>query len=191
MRSILRYSAIPVGVMCTVIAMMIGVVSFALMAHVDATDGTAAAGQGRLITIHDRGDERVILTKATTVQEALDEADINLDSNDSIEPAVSEKLIASNYNVNIYRARPVIVADGVVRQKIMTPYQTADKIAEDAGLGLHDEDKTILQPTEDIVSEGAGLELKIDRATPFTFILYGKTAQAYTVLNNSRWCTLK
>lgn len=164
--------------MAAVCAVMIGVAYFALMTHASATDNSD--GKDRLVTIHDRGSERVILTNAATIRQALQEADIVLDSNDTVEPSLGEKLVANSYYVNIYRARPVIVVDGAIRQKIMTPYQTADKIAEDAGLDLHDEDKTSLSATQDIVAEGAGTELNIDRATPFTLGLYGKNEQAYT-----------
>jgi len=178
MKSILRYSFAPMGAMIAVCAVMIGTAYFALMTHAGASDNTR--GKDRLVTIHDRGGERVILTNATTIRQALQEADIALDGNDTVEPSLGEKLVANTYYVNIYRARPVIVVDGAIRQKIMTPYQTADKIAEDAGLDLHDEDQTSLRATQDIVSEGAGTELSIDRATPFTLGLYGKKEQAYT-----------
>lgn len=166
------------GVMVAVCAVIIGTISFTLMTHVGASDNTRS--KDRLVTIHDRGNERVILTNAVTIRQALQEADIILDGNDTVEPALGEKLVANTYYVNIYRARPVIVVDGAIRQKIMTPFQTADKIAEDAGLDLHDEDKTSLRATQDIVAEGAGTELSIDRATPFTLGLYGKKEQAYT-----------
>ncbi len=183
MKNTLSYSAIPIGVICAACAIVIGLISFSLMARVSAADDNQPR-KGRLVTVHDRGQERVILTNAHTVKDALDEAGLHLDSNDTVEPAVDERLVANSYYVNIYRARPVIVVDGAVREKIMTPYQTADKIAEDAGLALHDEDKTTLRPTEDIVSQGAGLELKIDRATPFTLVLYGKKTDSYTQASN-------
>lgn len=178
MRNILRYSFAPVGVVATVCAVMIGMISFALMTHVGASDNTH--GKDRLVTIHDRGNERVILTNATSIRQALDEAGVALDGNDTVEPALGEQLVANSYNVNIYRARPVIVVDGPVRQKIMTPYQTADKIVEDADIELHDEDETTLRAAADLVAEGASTELHIDRATPFTLGLYGRKEQAYT-----------
>lgn len=178
MRNILRYSFAPMGAIVAVCAVVVGLISFTLMTHVSASDNTS--GKDRLVTIHDRGTERVILTNATTIRQALKEAGIALDGNDTVEPSLGQELVANSYNVNIYRARPVIVVDGPVRQKIMTPYQTADKIAEDAGLDLNDEDETNLRATEDLVAEGASTELSIDRATPFTLGLYGKKDQAYT-----------
>lgn len=77
---------------------------------------------GRLITIHDRGQEKLILSDATTIEGALKDADVSVDSHDAVEPALTEKLVASEYHINIYRARPVIVVDGVTRQKIITPH---------------------------------------------------------------------
>jgi len=146
--------------------------------HVSATNGSPT--DGRLITIHDRGVDSVILTKAATIGDALHEAGITINQSDAVEPALSEKLVASDYQVNIYRARPVIVVDGTTRQKIVTPYQTGARIAKDAGITLYAEDKTVLTRTDDIVSEGAGLRLTITRATPFTFTLYGATTEART-----------
>lgn len=151
----------------------------AIAGHVGATSAQASK-DGHLVTIHDRGMERVILTQASTIGEALKEADIEVDKSDSVEPAVTEKLVASDYQVNIYRARPVIVVDGATKLKIITPYQTASQIASSAGISLYSEDTTELSRSDNIVSEGAGLRLTVDRATPFTFTLYGKTSTART-----------
>lgn len=180
MRQFLHYTKTPVGVLLVAIFAMILLIAGFFISKVSASSTSAKAENGRLVTIHDRGEEKVILTKTATVEEALKEAHINLDANDRVEPKLSEQLVASAYTVNIYRARPVIVVDGQVRQKVMTAYQTSEQIANDAGLELHDEDKTVLKTSDDIVSNGAGLELQIERATAFTLILYGKKTTAYT-----------
>lgn len=173
----IKHFLISAGIIAAFFAFIVAL-SLICMSQVQAAERNDS--QKKLITIHDRGEEKVILTNATTVRAALQDAKTILDSNDTVEPALSDELIDSSYYINIYRARPVIVADGAVRQKIMTPYQTAEQIATDAGVTLHDQDKAILKPAEDIVSEGAGLELRIDRATPFTLVLYGKKMAAYT-----------
>lgn len=134
---------------------------------------------GRLITIYDRGIEKNIISQAATVGDVLKEASITLDSKDAVEPSVNEILVASNYQINIYRARPVIIVDGNIRQKVMTPYQTADQIAASAGVTLFPEDKTLIDRVDNL-AEGAGLQLTITRATPFQFTLYGKTTIART-----------
>lgn len=140
----------------------------------------AQEGQGRLITIHDRGEEKVILTQAETVADALVEADVVVDVHDAVEPALDEKLVAQEYNVNIYRARPVTVIDGPIRSKIITAYQTAEQIAKDANVELYPEDIPELDRSQNIMSDGAGLSVTIDRATEFTFDLYGSTTVART-----------
>lgn len=135
---------------------------------------------GRLISVHDRGVETVFLTEEDTLKEAFKDAGIEIDSHDAVEPGIDEKLVASNYHVNIYRARPVTVIDGSTRLKVVTPYQTAEQIVSDVGISLYPEDDTSLSRSTDIVSEGAGLQLKIDRAVPFTLDLYGKKTEVRT-----------
>jgi uncharacterized protein YabE (DUF348 family) len=143
-----------------------------------ATNDTAKSG--RLITIHDRGDERVILTHAQTIGDALKDANISVVDEDQVEPNRDEQLVATDYTVNIYRARPVVVVDGAVRQKIMTAAQTTTAIASAANVELHDEDKAALSASDDIVSDGASVVLNVDRATPFTLELYGTAQTTYT-----------
>ncbi len=138
------------------------------------------ARDGRLVTIYDRGEERVILTHAQNVKDALIDADISVVDEDTIEPGLDEPLVATDYSVNIYRARPIIVVDGMVRQKIMTAAQTKSAIASAAGLELHDEDQTELSQSQNLVADGASVILTINRATEFTLNLYGSITKAYT-----------
>lgn len=141
---------------------------------------TNSATNGRLVTIHDRGEERVILTHASNIRNALSDADISVVEEDLVEPGLDEELVATDYTVNIYRARPVIVVDGAVRQKVMTAAQTSTAIASDANLELRDEDQAVLSASQDIVADGASVVLNIDRAVEFKLKLYGAEQTAYT-----------
>ncbi len=134
---------------------------------------------GRLITIHDRGIEKVILSNSDTIGDAIKEAGISIDKNDVVEPGADQKLVASDYQVNIYRARPVIIIDGNVRQKIITAFQTAEQITKSVGIVIYPEDKVTIDRIDNI-SDGAGLQLTISRATQFTFTLYGNTSTVRT-----------
>lgn len=145
-----------------------------------SADTQDQAKDGRLITIHDRGSERVILTHAQNIRDALADAKISITSEDNVEPNLDETLVATDYTVNIYRARPVIVVDGAVRQKIMTAAQTSGSIAAAAGLDLHDEDVVTVGASDDIVADGASMKLTISRATTFTLNLYGSPQTAYS-----------
>lgn len=135
---------------------------------------------GRLITVHDRGTQLAFITTKDTLKEALAEQNIELDQKDATEPSLDEKLVAPDYQVNIYRARPVTIVDGAIRQRIVTPYQSAERIAQDAGVSLFAEDTTELTRSTDFISDGAGLQLTIDRATLVTVDLYGKHTEIRT-----------
>lgn len=152
---------------------------FGVFNHVGAASNDNAR-DGRLITIYDRGEERVVLTHAQNIRDVLADADIPVVAEDRVEPALDTELVATNYSVNIYRARPVIVVDGVTRQKIMTAAQTKSAIVAAAGLKLNDEDIAELSQNQDIIIDGASVVLTLDRATEFTLNLYGKTAIAHT-----------
>jgi uncharacterized protein YabE (DUF348 family) len=154
---------------------------FSVFLYTTTTQNAAASDvTGRLISVHDRGKETVFLTQADTLKDAFKENNIEIDSHDAVEPSLDEKLVASDYQVNIYRARPVTVIDGATRLKVVTPYQTSEQIISDVGISLFSEDDTSLTRSTDLIGEGAGLQLKIDRATAITIDLYGKTTEIRT-----------
>ena len=142
-------------------------------------DGVLDAGE-HVVTVHDDGSEKGFYTKASTLGEALEEAGIEIGSFDRTEPELSEELVAASYEVNVYRARPVIVRDGANQTKVITAYRTGKQIAQQAGLALHDEDNVSLAPAKDIISEGAAEVMTVDRAVEFTMNFYGKSSTAYT-----------
>ena len=179
MNNLIRKSAMPIGAIF-VAAFFLIVTTLLLISGVTHADNGSTNPKGRLLTIHDRGNERVVLSQAMTIGDALKEANIIIDNKDLVEPALTEKLVASDYQINIYRARPVIIVDGNSRVKIITPYQTAAQITADAVIKLYDEDTTKLDRTEDILSDGAGLQLTINRAKSFIFTQYGKTTTIRT-----------
>jgi resuscitation-promoting factor RpfB len=100
---------------------------------------------------------------------------VKLEQSDAVEPSKTTRLVAPSYDVNIYRARPVTVVDGAARFRIMSPYQSAKKIAEAAGLQVYDEDTLVMSRIDDFVGEeGVGLKLIIKRSVPLDLVLYGK-----------------
>jgi len=150
-----------------------------------ATFGIGASAQAqvdtrRLMTVYDRGTTRVFLTSEKTIGAALRTENIELDARDTVEPSSKAELIASDYKVNIYRARPVLVIDGATRIKTISPYQTAQQIAEDVGIIVYDEDIATLKPLTDYVNDGAGLQLTILRARTLTLDLYGRRTEVRT-----------
>ena len=180
MRILSRKPTIPYGILTTVFCLVVLILGFVLATRAQAQSQESVVNGDRLITLHDGNDDRGILTNATTLREAFKDAGIKIDPNDLVEPGLDETLVASHYDVNVYRARPVTVIDGAVRTKILSPYQTPEQIVQHADITLQDEDLTNVTVSNDMVSQSAGLQVAIDRAVPFTFVLYGKRVAAYT-----------
>lgn len=157
-------------------AVILGLVIFLSQHFVSAQNEPTS----RLISVYDRGLTQSFLTEKKTIKDALEAADIALDPRDTVEPSRDEPLIATEYHVNIYRARPVVVVDGLTRTKVMTPFQTAGRIAQDADISVYPEDTAVVSRSSDFVGDGAGLQLIISRATVFTLDLYGRTSEART-----------
>lgn len=147
-----------------------------------SADSTSTTQGGRLVTIHDRSQTHVILTHAQTVRDALSDAQIPVVSQDVVEPSLGSRLQGTDYTVNIYRARPVIVVDGAIREKVMTAEQTPEGITAAANIVLQDEDKTTISSSSssDIVNDGVSVILTIHRAKQFTLQLYGTVITAYS-----------
>ena len=140
-----------------------------------------ALGSGeRLFMIYDRGVERGIISDASSLRKVLEEANISLDQNDRVEPGLDDELATNQYQVNIYRARPVMIEDGSVRQLVMSAYQTPKQIASHAGIELRDEDKASVDLNNNFINDGASIRMTVDRATPINLQLYGKVDTVYT-----------
>jgi resuscitation-promoting factor RpfB len=167
------------GMMLGIGSLIFLVFGFLVVSQVQAASARPQNGE-RLITIHEGNRNRGILTRADTLRQAFREANIEIDARDRVEPGLDEELVASSYDVNVYRARPVIIADGAVRKKIMTPYQTPKQIAKDAEITLQDEDIATLSANTNMVSDGAGVQLTVKRAKPFMFVFYGTNTPSYT-----------
>jgi uncharacterized protein YabE (DUF348 family) len=181
MRSLSRTPTIPYGPIAALLCLVVLVfgIILATRAHAESQQAAVASGQ-HLITLHDNGQDHGFLTSAGTLREAFKAANVQIDSSDLVEPSLDETLVAAHYDVNVYRARPVTVVDGSLRTKILSPYQTPEQIVDHANIVLQDEDRTVVSANDDMVSQGAGLQVTVDRATPFTFVLYGKKINAFT-----------
>ena len=145
-----------------------------------AAESQIANGQ-HLITIHDGGKDKSFITSASTLREAFTRAKVPINPADLVEPRLDTELHGSVYDVNVYRAQPVTIIDGATQKRVMSPYRTAKQIVQNADMTLQKEDRTTLSGPADVIRDGAGLTLTIERATPFTLVLYGKSIPSYTM----------
>ncbi len=163
---------------------MITLLIFAILAlstRAVAAEDPQPRGDQRLITVYDQGEERTFLTSRTTIGDALRAENIEVAEYDSVEPRQSTELSVSNYKVNIYRARSVVIHDGTAKVQVLTAEQSPRRVMERAGMKMYDEDKASFELARNPLTDGgAGLQLYVDRATAFTFNLYGKSFEART-----------
>lgn len=154
---------------------------FAVFSGTVFADDPSATNDQRLVTIHDTKQEVTVVTRAVTVEAALKQAGVTVSELDIVEPARTEVLRAKTYQVNVFRARPVLVVDGSTQKKVITAEQSPRQIARVAKTALYDEDQVSLDRVDDVLlSGGAGLKMTIKRATVFTMVLFGKKFEART-----------
>lgn len=139
-----------------------------------------AESSSHVITIYDQGEKRVVLTNTSTVGETLKQAGILLSDSDKVEPALNSRYAAQHYTVNIYRAHPVMIIDGMKRQQVLSPYTAPRDIARHANINVRDEDELTLAASENVLSDGVGSKLTIKRATEVQLVLYGERTTVYT-----------
>ena len=107
------------------------------------------------VTFHENGESLTIKTDAKTVEEAISRAKIDLADADITDPKRGEKINSDNYHINIYRARPVVVIDGITKKYLMSASYDPETVAKDAGFTIYDGDKVVAKvETKDILETG-------------------------------------
>lgn len=142
-------------------------VSFNLLSRSTFAEGdgiteSAGADGVNFVTFYDNGEKLTVKTNAKTVSEAIDRANIVLNDGDKVEPTLDTE-ITDNFFVNIYRARPVMVKDGINEKYLMTASYDARTIAKEAGFTVYDGDEIALVPNANFLEAGIANSYKITR----------------------------
>lgn len=133
-----------------------------------------------LVRISIEGEEKIIATDATTVADVLHQEGIVLDRLDLVEPHLSTPL-SDAFNINIYRARPVMVIDGSRRITITTALRSSHLVAKAAGLTVYPEDNFEETLVEDFVAESfIGEQIVLTRAKAVTVRADGRDLELRT-----------
>lgn len=116
------------------------------------------------LTIHDNGNILTVKTAALTVREALERLKITVDDEDIVEPALDTVINEDgDYHVNIYRARPAIVLDGVKRRYLMTASYDPKQVAIEAGFAVYDGDEIKIEANQNFLEAGIASTYRIER----------------------------
>jgi resuscitation-promoting factor RpfB len=101
---------------------------------------------------------------------------VKLATADLVEPSASTKIDPGQFNINVYRARPVLVIDGAQTYHIRSAYQSPRLLALAAGLNVYAEDTYNTSVITDFVQvDTIGEQVTLQRAKPITLQVDGGT----------------
>ncbi len=136
-------------------------------------DEVVASDSHLVIVTHDKKQE-TLPTRAKTVGEFLERANIPVNEGDVVEPSTDTEIADQKFRINVYRARPITVVDNGKKTFAFSAATTARSVANQAGIEVYPEDKIESQMETDFLRDGAiGEKVVIDRATPTNINLYG------------------
>ena len=115
------------------------------------------------VTIYDDGAYLTVKTAAPTVKDVLERAEIAVNEADLVEPALEATIDSDDYNINIYRARPALVIDGMNRRYVMTASYDPKTIVREAGLTVYDGDKITTKVNQNFLEAGAVSTYSVER----------------------------
>lgn len=172
----LKFQSLYLGVAFLILG-LIGVLIFSTsgIARGAASDGAS----NKLVNIYDRGVKTSVISDSAKVKDAIKTSGIVLNEHDRVVPSLETEVSNAEYNVNIYRARPVVLVEGGMKKPIVSAFQTGEDIVKEAGIELRNEDKVELQKASEL-TDGAGLRAIILRATPINLTFFGKKEIVYT-----------
>lgn len=153
---------------------------FLASGFVVANGQTVNPDDSHIVSLYVDGQETTIPTRAQTVGELLDKANIATNEYDLVEPSTDTPIESDNFSINVYKARLVTIVDTNNVYRTMSPYQGPKLIAEKAGITVYPEDTYTLESGDSFVDEQiVGEKITIDRATPVTVNLYGTGPVTY------------
>ena len=145
-----------------VFVVLIGLFSRNTFAESD-DDESFVLNDAKYVTFYDGDSKLTVKTDAATVGDALKRVDMILNDGDKVEPGLDSEINADNYYINIYRAHPVIVKDGLNDKYLMTASYDAKTIAREAGLTVYDGDEVNAVPNVNFLETGVASVYSVKR----------------------------
>lgn len=137
-------------------------------------------GSTHIISIHDGSNMTNIRSDADTVRDVLARANVSLGSGDKVEPALDEEIVSDSFNINIYRARNLVVVDGNHKKQIRTASTNPQDIASDAGIEMLEADTLELVPYDNLLESGNTVAYSVKRAKVVNINFYGSQISVRT-----------
>lgn len=145
-----------------VFAVLVGIFSRKTFAEGDE-DASYVVGEAKYVTFYDNGEKLTVKTDAKTVGEALARMELTVNAGDKVEPEMDAEINADNFYINIYRAHPVVVQDGLTEKYLMSASYDARTIAKEAGLPVYDGDEVLPVVNANFLEVGAANVYRLKR----------------------------
>ncbi len=126
-------------------------------------DGNTQPAEDHFVTLED-GDETVtVKTNARTVGEVLKRAGVATTEADIVNPSLDSEIDMDDIVISIWRARPVVIKDGVREQYLMTTELDAREIVIKSGADIYEEDDVAVMDSYDFLETGPAYVYKVTR----------------------------
>jgi uncharacterized protein YabE (DUF348 family) len=155
------------------IAMLIFLFVFGAMGLVVVNGETLEPNDSHVVSLYVDGQDYTIPTRARTVGELIERADINVSEHDSVEPSRETKIEVDRFRIRVIRARPYVVRDGAKEHSALSAHTSARLIAEAAGLTLKPADKVDFAGLDELALSEIGRVIEIKRSKQVTISIYG------------------
>ena len=146
---------------------------FGLVLYVSLGGQTVGASDKRIVQVYYDNKDQTVPTRAKTVGDLLQRLNIPVGTKDVVEPAIDTAIVEDNFKVNVYRARPVTILDGLQKTHVLSAAASGRTVAAQAGVKTYAEDIVSREPIDDVARDGIGDKVVINRATPALVNLYG------------------
>lgn len=159
-KALVMMSILSIGLL---FVLAISAMSRSTFAESNNLESVSVDNELRYVTFYDANQKLTVRTESKTVGEALNRAGITLNKGDKVEPSLNSEINADNFFINIYRARPVLIKDGLSEMYLMTASYDKKEIAKEAGLTVYDGDEIKLIPNANFLETGAASVYSIKR----------------------------
>lgn len=158
-----KFDKIIYGIIAVTAVIFVGCLVKTYSINTYAESETYEGAAAKFVTFHDDNDKLTVKTDAITVGEALDRAGVIINPGDIVEPGLTSEINADNFHINIYRAHPVVVKDGVVEKYLMTASYDARTIMAEADITIYDGDEVELVANEGFLENGVANVYEVTR----------------------------
>jgi hypothetical protein len=126
-------------------------------------EGGHEAGAEHFVTLEDGNNSLTVKTSARTVEELLRRADVIYTESDVINPSLDSEIDMDDMVVSIWRARPVVIKDGVREKYLLTTEVDAREIVVKYGEPIYEEDEVALTKGYDFLATGPAFVYEVTR----------------------------